>query len=78
MQRDALWVKLAIQVHSREDVLEGWNDVLHGGDVLLLKGWKSRSGGYNGLSGRFSNGVRSGLGGGLRGRRGHPGSREGQ
>ena len=36
VQRDGLEVELAIQVYS-DDTLEGWNDALHGGDVLPLE-----------------------------------------
>jgi len=65
VQCDCLQVESAIQVHSGDDVLEGRNDTLHSGDVLLLESQRSRSGGYDGLGGRSGNSVSSGLGGGL-------------
>lgn len=39
MQHDSLHVELAVQVHSCDDVLKGWNDALYSGDVLLFEGF---------------------------------------
>ena len=42
MQRDGLQAKSAIQIHSGDNVLKGWDNALYGGDMLLLEsqgGW---------------------------------------
>jgi hypothetical protein len=73
MQRYGIQVESAIQIHSGDNVLKDWDNALYGGDVPLLEsqgGWCSRN---NGLGGRPSDGIDSGLGGGLRGRRGRRG-----
>jgi hypothetical protein len=49
VQRYGLQVESAIQIHSGDDVLEGWHDALYGGDVLLLESKMSWRGGNNGL-----------------------------
>ena len=77
VQGDGLQVESTVQIHSSHNVLEGWNDALYGGDVLLLKSQGGRSSGDNGLGGGTGNGVGGGLGGCLGGRRGRRGSRKG-
>ena len=67
MQRYGLQVELAIQIRSGDNVLKGWDYALYGSDVLLLKSQGDWCSGNNGLGGRPSNGIGSGLGGGLRG-----------
>ena len=42
MQRNGLQAKSAIQIHSGDNVLKGWDNALYGGDMLLLEsqgGW---------------------------------------
>lgn len=66
VQRNGLQVESAIQIHSSNDVLKGWDNALYGGDVLLLESQRGRGGGNKSLSIRPDDCVCSGLGGGLR------------
>ena len=75
MQRNGLQVESAIQVHGSDDVLKGWDDALHSGDVLLLESQRSGGGWNDGLGSGSRDCIGSGLGGGLRRRRGRRGSR---
>lgn len=54
-------VKLAIRIHSDHSVLKGWNNALHGGDVLPFKNQRERNGGDNGSGGEAGDGVSSSM-----------------
>ena len=77
VQRDGLQVESTIQIHCGDNVLEGWNNTLYGGDVLLFESQRGGRSGYDGLDGRPVDYINGGLSGGLRGCRGRRGPRKG-